>query len=620
MSRGRVYLRLGDERHALREFKAALSVNTQNAVRSALVVLEAMRSLSPRRSEMQEAVCREALGIQARNPLPQVVQLQFALGVSLYRQGRYREADDSFAEALRLDGTNRKAIVGRSEALRKLGMCWLARLVVDEAQRRSDTATLRTELALILADQGSAEEARRVCERVCREAGPSDRENAKAALGRILSGSGAHEEAANVFRQLIGEYPKSSLSPMYMLQLAYCLLGADESVRSSRQREAEDWCTRAERTSADYAPIYGCRARIAQLNGQTAAAEELLRAAVRLDPFSPHRIDLAAILIDTGRHEEARKILDRVAHPGTDSRACLQLGRLSLTADRYGDARRYFQEALRLDPLDEAAIQDLADTFCRLDQTMDAERTLREGIGRLKQQGRTTWRLHRSLAKLLSQRGLSTQDSDDLSAALQEVQSAIREHREDPGLYHCQGQIPTQLSQATPDLWKRQTLRRQALRDFNTCNEKHKRQYGIEHPMAPVCAEALRTTRGQDDVLIRSGYAVSALNLVLLLSLWIGFFLKQVTSSVLLTLAPITLGCLIVALLLPTLNRLKLPGVEADVQSRVDLGSGWKHEEVDFGQIAATMIPAPRTEPPDLGDEPFIRPLRPTTPLRKAPA
>jgi hypothetical protein len=83
------------------------------------------------------------------------------------------------------------------------------------------------------------------------------------------------------------------------------------------------------------------------------------------------------------------------------------------------------------------------------------------------------------------------------------------------------------------------------------------------------------------------GYAVGAVSLVLLGTMWVMFFFSErVTITLLSVNTPVLIGLLTISTLLPTPIRLKLPGFEADLQAGTETTSPGPTGEVTFRPVS----------------------------------
>lgn len=96
---------------------------------------------------------------------------------------------------------------------------------------------------------------------------------------------------------------------------------------------------------------------LCRLRGRLDEAEELFRDALRIQPEFPRaRNNLAIVLVQIGRSEEA---LGEFAHGLPPDRANCNVGIVLLTINRFQDARRFFNQALDLNPRSRGAREGL---------------------------------------------------------------------------------------------------------------------------------------------------------------------------------------------------------------------------------------------------------------------
>ncbi len=96
---------------------------------------------------------------------------------------------------------------------------------------------------------------------------------------------------------------------------------------------------------------------LCRLRGRLDEAEELFREALRIQPEFPRaRNNLAIVLVQIGRSEEA---LGEFGHGLPPDRAYCNVGIVLLKMDRFQDARRFFNQALELNPRSRGAREGL---------------------------------------------------------------------------------------------------------------------------------------------------------------------------------------------------------------------------------------------------------------------
>jgi tetratricopeptide (TPR) repeat protein len=126
--------------------------------------------------------------------------------------------------------------------------------------------------------------------------------------------------------------------------------------------------------------LYLAIARLAQVEGDPAAAVDALTSAVRLNPNEPYfHKELAAAHASQGRVDDAfcELVATLLLDPG-DAHAHATIGQLFLDAERYHDAVHAFTRALELKPDAFEARYGLATSLARLGNSAEAARQLEQ--------------------------------------------------------------------------------------------------------------------------------------------------------------------------------------------------------------------------------------------------
>jgi tetratricopeptide (TPR) repeat protein len=224
-----------------------------------------------------------------------------------------------------------------------------------------------------------------------------------------------------------------------------------------------------------------------------------------------------------------------------------------------------------LDPYNPRSIIGLAVTLMEGNKLAEAETVLRNGIRFLDKAKR--WELHLTLCRLLTHIGDDTGDHQYYSEALEEVSTAIRLKPEHSAPYFHGGIV----------LFKLEDYRG-ALRHFRRCK-----------PEDEYCREAKLNEKRVRIHLHREGSRVSrvaslslaVICLLQLAGLWIALLRtpSKVSTTMLTVLIPILLALIVVSVLLPWLSRLKVTGLEAELNApgpKESLTSG-PRGEIGFG-------------------------------------
>jgi hypothetical protein len=98
---------------------------------------------------------------------------------------------------------------------------------------------------------------------------------------------------------------------------------------------------------------------------------------------------------------------------------------------------------------------------------------------------------------------------------------------------------------------------------------------------------------------IIAGYVIIVCSLFLLLTLWFFYFqaffrAAKVSETTLTVMTPILLGLVVVGFLLPELNRIKLPGMEAELIQPKDTISSGPKLDIGFGSYSPSISTGPR--------------------------
>jgi hypothetical protein len=95
------------------------------------------------------------------------------------------------------------------------------------------------------------------------------------------------------------------------------------------------------------------------------------------------------------------------------------------------------------------------------------------------------------------------------------------------------------------------------------------------------------------------GYAVAIISFSLLATMWVTFFFSDKVTTIMLTATtPVLVGLFTIAVLLPALIRLKLPGFEADLQAGSGPIAPGPTGQVTFGPGRFTVTTGPAGQLP----------------------
>jgi Flp pilus assembly protein TadD len=472
--------------------------------------------------------------------------------------------------------------------LRRLGEA--ERLVAGFRAKVPHARAPRFELGWIHHDARRLAEARRVFAALLDDA-RDDHERAAShhALGWVAFTSDDLVTAEKEFRAALASRPRDY---DYVLALVWALARQDGE---RRWREAEDLAGGLLDRRVD-ASVHVCLGVLAFRRGNPASAEYHLRRALEVDPRHGSHADLGALYVQMGRYEEAEVELGKaVARDWYDGNAHVELGALflQLGEDRLSDAEREFRQALAIDPASGAAAIGLAQALARAGDEAEAESVLR--LAEQRQDASRKWRTHLALARLLVQRGDKQQNPDLHAEAYAQAQSAIEtapDAEADP--HFVAGVAHHRMGSLAADARGRFGYRVRAMHHLRECL---KRSRG--HVEAQRNLQLLEREMKAVAPAIRGGYAVAAISLVLLGTMWTGFFLSGKVTAVMVTATtPVLVGLFTVAVLLPALIRLKLPGFEADLQAGGATVSPGPTGQVAFGPGRLTVTSGPTGQLP----------------------
>jgi tetratricopeptide (TPR) repeat protein len=289
----------------------------------------------------------------------------------------------------------------------------------------------------------------------------------------------------------------------------------------------------------------------------------LLKRSADLDPAGAPYSDLGALYTHLGRYDDAEKVL-RKGHDQDpyDATVRVELGNVYLQMGRTKDAITQLKEACAIDPEATRPIGALALALCKSGDLLEALRVLRDAIRRQDPSGAPALRV--MLSRVLTELGDKTDDAELYDQALKEARLAIAAQPGDAEANFNAGIACFKQSNYPA-----------AIKHFNRCCELDKNNFEAEQNLRKlkilVRDEHIRTRIGTE-----VGNVVALICLVLLILLWTIYLrqplpatketIRQIDSTMLLTMSPILLALIFVSLLMPWLTKLKLPGgVEAEL-------------------------------------------------------
>ncbi|HEX6909996.1 MAG TPA: tetratricopeptide repeat protein [Longimicrobium sp.] len=457
---------------------------------------------------------------------PGSIEVRSARGWLQFHQHAYGDALETFESILRSPSGERceSALQGRIAAHRSRGQLALARRAAEEA------STLLPDSPGIHAEHGWIEMA-----------------------------SGNYVSAREHFDAVCRLIPRDPLA----------IVNAAWSWRAGLARNldrAESLCNEALRLEPRCAQAYACRGVIAAERQDVIGAEADLRHSLRLKPLSGTHADLAALLIQEERFDDAARELEQaLALNPDDPAARLQQGSLYLRTGRASEALREYRRALALNPGDPEAHAALAVALMESGRGGDAESFLRASLGSLSHSGR--WKLHLLLCQLLTQQGDDTCDPRFYRDALEQAGRAMNLESLHAAPHFHAGIVRYKLEDYPG-----------ALKSFNRCLAQDP-----QHAGALLHAQRLRLLIRRELERSRIGkgesWGLAAIFLACLVAVWVLHVARPdaVGSSVLMGMSTLLLGLVVASLVLPWLTHLKFTGFEVELTSppaRDSLASG----------------------------------------------
>ena len=461
---------------------------------------------------------------------------------------RLDEAIERFREAEAADPSFPDPLLGQLDVFtRQRRFAESDRLVERLHEQFPVDLQVRESLGWLAAGRGDLSEAEREF-RFILEADPTAVAGLSG-LGGIYFRRAQYEFAEGQFREALKE-AEGDLALETRLAWTLTRQGSEDQLAEAEQR-----ARKALRSAVHSHEAYGCLGVIAFKRGNLRESEEHLLASIQIDDKKGSHGDLGALYVQMGRYEEAETQLKRAIElDSNDLPSRVELGALYFEMDRPASGVRELRHATALDPYNEEAIRGLAIALRRVGEPGAAERVLRSALRTLDE--RKTWRLHLTLSQMLTERGDDANDDEYYKEALKHVAKAKLLQPRDPDPHFHSGVIRAKLA----EYW-------QAWRDFSRCVDLAPHDYEAtryrDQLRSKILSSVIRSTT------IGSA-SLAVLSISQLILVWILYLRGSVGDSVLLGLTPILLGLFIIAFLLPSLVRLKLPGLEADVSGRRD--------------------------------------------------
>jgi tetratricopeptide (TPR) repeat protein len=537
---------------------------------------------------VEEAELAAAAALKRYPTVPKIIIARARVHEHLFD---FDAAADCLAQALARDPDHTGLNVARSATLRSLRRCAEAEREVSRlCQARPHLGDLRAELGWIHHDEHRLTEARQVFEELMKIAScAEERAAVHHGLGWVAFAGGEYVRAENEFRAARREQPQDF---DYPLALAWAL-GRQEG--AARWREAETIAGELLKRRAEPS-VHICLGVVAFRQGRIASAEYHLKKALEIDPRHGSHADLGALYSQIGRYEEAESELKQaIDQDWYNTNAHVEMGALFLRIgdDRLPDAEREFRQALAVDATSGPAAIGLAQALTRLGDDAEAESILRRVLQR--QDRAQQWRTHLALARLLVERGDKQQNPDLHTEAYAHAQKAIElapGSEADP--HFVAGVAHHRMGSLTADARGRFGYRVRAMHHLRECQ---KRDSG--HAEAQRNLQLLEREMKAVAPAVWGGYAVAIISFSLLATMWVTFFFSDKVTTIMLTATtPVLVGLFTIAVLLPALIRLKLPGFEADLQAGSGPIAPGPTGQVTFGPGRFTVTTGPAGQLP----------------------
>jgi tetratricopeptide (TPR) repeat protein len=560
----------------------------------------------------------------ALDKLPMGSQLWEELAWLAYDQGDLQQAERHFAKAIQLDPYLIQRQFSRAEVLSQLKRTDDAFQIFAELKKRfPEYLQVAEQLGWFHLRRGEIVEAKE--QFVSIEKKDLDSVLAINGLGGCDLEERHYKSAECAFRKAI---ELVDYEPQYHINLAWALLRqvkqpgeipkAEEGIIQDLLDEAAASCRTALKLDAGNAKAYVCLGVNAFKRNALMDAEGYFRRSIELDPRDGGHVELGALYVQMGRYEEAKtELLKATELSKNDARAYIELANLYLLTGDISEAIRQCRRALGVDPNDDGANRGLAIALMRDGKYEEAEKVLRAAIPRLSLVKR--WPLQLLLSEILIRLGDDkNKDRDLYTEALKHVNDARRAHvSPDADIYFHAGIAHFKLEDYGS-----------ARKSFSECLKKDRDRFEAER-YEKLSTSMIRQERRSSKINIWGGVGTAILCGVLLAGLWIVYFwgpkralvwpeageatkqaqeAKQaglpeipleeriVDRSMLTVMTPLLLGLLVVGLLLPNLNKLKLPGgFEAEIselKTKENISSGPKGD-IGFGSSLPIVSPGP---------------------------
>jgi tetratricopeptide (TPR) repeat protein len=533
--------------------------------------------------------------------LPHSSELYGEQGWLFFDQNKLEEAEAAFRRASELRPYTVRFAFGRVEVLLRMGRIGEAgRILEDLNGRFKDDEEVEERIGWFYLGQSRPFEAHRMFQSML------ERDETSIAgingMGGFYLDQRDYSSAEAQFRAAIR---RVAYQPQYHVNLAWALLRQAHDVSGVPQYDsisgvkkvstaaetllaaAQSSCQEALNLDPFSAKAMECLGVIAFKRGRLVEAEDYFCSSIRADPQQGSHVDLGALYTQTGRYDDAeRSLATALKLNKNDARALVESANLLLAKGELSRATAACRQAIFADPANDECYRALAITLMRAGQFTEAERVLRGAIGRLDEIRR--WKLHLLLSQVLVHLGDdNNKDRMLYEEAMLQVNAARRTKGTDEEVHFHAGIVHFRLEDYLT-----------ARRSFAECLRSNSQRFDAERN-ARLINQRVREIRKVNRINYVGGLSLAGFCLFGLIVLWVLFltgWLGKVDSTLITFMTPLLLGLIIVALLLPNLNKLKLPGgFEAEIseQKPREISSGPKGE-IGFGSSQEAISPGPR--------------------------
>ncbi len=554
--------------------------------------------------------------VEAIQRMPDSPELWSERGWINFDQGQLSQAESSFAKAAELNCHRYDFELNRLQVLIRMNRLSEARALLDSLEIAFPQAVdIKEQQGWFYLRRGNLEKSEKCfkgidASRTHNTDGAGSQKGIKISnvaiaiaangLGRIHLERGEYKAARDEFEKAIQAV---DYEPSYRVNLAWMLVkqAADETpvgtpgvagqkdAREEMLKEAEKKCEDALRLNPSATSAHVCLGTIAFMRERSVEAEDWFRSSIECDPKDGSFVDLGHLYTLTGRFDEAEIHLKKamLMNP-SDARAHVEMANLMSARGHIRDTVLECRQAVALAPHSEDTHRALGAALMRAGEYSEAERAMRIALGGVN--GIRRWRLYLMLARCLIQVGDARGKQKSIyEEALTQVNLAKQYlNGKNAEVHFNAGIVQYKL--------ERYREAKKSLRGCIEINPDHHEARRILDTIKSNAAES-RASNGMRSLgpLVLGIFVLS----VLVISWFKYLFLNSEDIGKLLPiLTPVLLAFLIVAFLLPSLIKLKLPGgfeAEIESQSKESISAGPKGELV----IVAPNISEGEVRAPD---------------------